>query len=254
MLHMVETILKLLLDGDLFCYRCAASAETNLVEIAYTYIESLLDTCVLETGADSFDFYLTGNSNFRYQIYPEYKANRLDQVKPRWLQACREFLIKEYGAVVAEGCEADDLLGVSQCTSNKLGVDTCIASLDKDLLMIPGNHYSWRIEGGTPDKRWVKDAKSQSIQPIDGLRWFYTQLLTGDTSDNVKGVTGIGKVKAEKLLQGLDNEKDLFNRVRDAYSCDEEMLMNASVLWIWQKPNDAILERFKSIDSSFCEE
>ena len=244
--------MKLLIDGDLFCYRCAASAENLPANAADEYIERLLDTCVTEIKGTSLQFYLTGKTNFRYQIYPEYKANRIDQPKPKWLQHCQEYLKTEYGAVVSDGCEADDLMGVAQCAQTA-DEPTCIVSLDKDMLMIPGWHYSWHIEGGTPEKRWVKDAVYQEITKIQGLRHFYSQLLTGDPSDNIKGVAGIGKVKAQKMLEGIDNEQDLFDRVRDAYSCDEEMLMNASVLWIWQKPNDAVLERFKELEASFCE-
>lgn len=139
---------------------------------------------------------------------------------------------------MSDGCEADDLMGIAQCAeSAKAG--TIIVSLDKDMLMIPGTHYSWHIEGGPPEKRWVREAKLQDVSRIEGLRHFYTQMLTGDTSDNIKGVKGIGKVGAARMLSDDTlSEEDMFNIVRDAYSNDEEMLMNGQCLWIFQKEND----------------
>lgn len=113
---------------------------------------------------------------------------------------------------------------------------SCIVTLDKDLLMVPGLHYSWHIEGGTPTKRWVRPAVKQLISPIEGLRWFYTQLLTGDPSDNIKGCPGVGKVGAKNMLANLETEEEMFNAVRDAYACDEAMLMNGRVLWIQRRP------------------
>lgn len=227
--------MKLLIDGDLFCYRCSAAAEADDEERARYYIDQLLDNCITDLRATEFKFYLTGSTNFRFQIYPEYKANRLDVPKPRHLPAMREYLVNAYNAIVSDGCEADDLLGVDQ---DKESGTTTIVSLDKDLLMIPGNHYSWYIEGGPREKRWVRPAKETVVAPIEGLRHFYTQMLLGDPSDNIKGVKGIGKVKASAMLAHCTTEQEMFDVVYDAYGIQEEMLMNGQVLWIWQKPND----------------
>lgn len=230
--------MKLLLDGDLFCYRCAASAETTHDGIAFGYMEQLLDDCIDKLKADSFQFYLTGPTNFRFQVYPEYKANRLDTPKPRHLASCRDYLSTKYKAIMSDGCEADDLMGIAQC-SESATERTTIVSLDKDLLQIPGRHYSWHIEGGTPDKRWVKEAKLQEVDKLAGLKWFYTQMITGDVSDNIKGISGIGKVGAARMLSDPElTENDMFEIVRDAYSNDMEMLMNGDCLYIFRNPNE----------------
>jgi len=49
----------------------------------------------------------------------------------------------------------------------------------------------------------------------------FTMMLTGDVSDNVKGVHGIGQKKAEKLLQG----KNTFGKTRavcEAYMAESD--------------------------------
>jgi len=228
--------LKALLDGDLFAYRCAASAEHENEHIAAARMETLLDGCLEATGADSFQFYVSGPTNFRYQVYPEYKANRTE-AKPKYLSHCKQYLIDRYDAQVSDNCEADDLMGIAQ-TAQTANEQTIIVSLDKDMLQVPGLHYSWEIQGGPIDKRWVKEACLQEVSPIEGLRKFYTQLLTGDSSDNVKGVDGIGKVKAKALLSGVDDEEEMYMRVLDTYGFPSIMMMNAEVLWIMRNPNE----------------
>ena len=227
--------MKILIDGDLFCYRCAASAELEEADIAKYYVDRLLDECITSCNANEYQFYLTGSGNFRYQIYPEYKANRLTSVKPRHLEVLREYLMIDHKAIMSDGCEADDLMGRDQ---DKETGTTTIVSLDKDMLMIPGKHFSWYIEGGTPTKRWSRPSTFRDMSNIDGLRHFYTQLLTGDVSDNIKGCAGIGKVRADKILGELNTEREMFDAVRDTYGHDEAMLMNGQVLWIWRKSND----------------
>lgn len=224
---------KLLVDGDIFAFRCAAAAENEDEGISKYYVDKLLDDCLAACSADSFQIYLTGSTNFRYQVYPEYKANRLEQERPRHLAYLRDYLVS-IGAVISDGCEADDLLGIAQTESP----DTVICSLDKDLLMIPGPHYAWEISGVSGGTRWVKPAKYQEVDHVSALRWFYTQMLTGDTADNIKGAAGIGKVKAARILDGLETEEEMFEAIRPHFSCDEEIAMTGACLWIWRKEND----------------
>lgn len=240
--HEYETTLGRL--GDLFAYRCAASAENEDVEIAFNRSDGLLNFILQELQASSYSFYISGPTNFRFQAYPEYKANRANLVKPRHLEEVRQFLVREHGALISDNCEADDMMAIAQ-SAQTAREPTTIVSLDKDMLQVPGWHYSWRIEGGKPEKRWVKDAIHQEISPIEGFRKFYYQMLVGDTTDNIKGANGVGKVKAAALLAHEDlDEWDMFNIVRAQYSNDIEMLMNGEVIWLQRN----VGETFKSTD------
>lgn len=185
------------------------------------------------------DAYLSGESNFRYDIYPEYKANR-KQEKPIWLQDCREYLVTTWGAHVTEGYEADDALGIA-ARSN-----TIIASDDKDLLQIPGQHYN------------VRTQKSIEISEDEAIWMFYYQLLVGDSADNIKGCRGIGKVKANQALEVGMSEWDMFEVCRNLYNNDEEMLMNGQLLHIlrkegdiWQFPVQEVIELEQEVQSVF---
>jgi 5'-3' exonuclease len=199
----------------------------------------MIDNTLAETGADEFSIYLSGENNFRYDIYPEYKANRKDE-KPRHLAAVKEYLLTKYNAEVSDGCEADDLLGIAQCNAES---ETIICSIDKDLRMIPGNHYSFEISGKITrgpraGETWIRPAERCFVEPFDGLRCFYTQVLTGDSTDNIKGATGIGSVKAERILAGATTEQELLEAVQGYFATDDELLMTGQCLWIFRKPND----------------
>lgn len=173
-----------------------------------------------ETTADTYEAFLTGTDNFRYKINPNYKANRKDMVRPQWLEDCREYLVTEWKAKLCNGYEADDACGMYQTN------DTVIASIDKDLLMISGNHFNF-VKG-----EW------REVSDFEGLKHFYKQLLIGDPVDNIFGIDGIGKVKAARIIDPCETEEEMLEQVRSRYDDDERLIMNAKCLWIWRKEND----------------
>ena len=46
--------------------------------------DNLIDRILQETESDEYEVWLSGDNNFRYQVYPEYKANRIDTYRPKW--------------------------------------------------------------------------------------------------------------------------------------------------------------------------
>lgn len=205
-----------LIDADLVAYRCAATVTEDMEQdIAFYRMDVLVQQIIEATDATGTILYLTGKNNFRKKINPEYKANRKDTVPPVYLQECRQYLVDNHNAIISDGCEADDLLGINQSE------DTIICSLDKDLRMIPGNHYNWT------------KVELDRVTKQDGLRHFYKQMLIGDKSDNIFGVDKIGPVKAAKLIDHLDDEQDMFEAVWAKYDEDAaRFVMNANCLWI----------------------
>ena len=238
--------MRALIDADIVAFRCAAAAEGDGEGLARHYVDGLLDEIIAGTKADSFSLYLTGKGNFRYQVYPEYKATRIDTPRPTLLPALRDYL-SSLGAIISDGCEADDLLGAEQCGSD---TETVIVSLDKDLLTVPGYHYSWEIRGKSKGKAWVKEAKWTNQTTFEANHWFYTQCITGDVADNIKGIPGVGKVGASKILDGLVDEQEMFDAVREAYDNDDEFLLNARCLYIWRRKDDDFREHFERLSGA----
>ncbi len=206
-----------LIDGDGLAYAAALASEGTSAAQAAFETHRIIENLNIAINTETYYVYLTGKTNFRYTVYPEYKAHRKEKPKPQFLQECREVLITHYGAEVSEDCEADDLIAIEH---TKQQYDSLIVSVDKDFDQLPGWHYNPR------------KAERYLLTPNDATRFFYYQLLVGDSADNIKGVAKVGPIKANKLLAQGSNEQEWFQLVRDAYGLDEEMSMNAKCLWL----------------------
>jgi DNA polymerase-1 len=247
----LEALVIALIDMDLVVFRAAASAENENFGIAAYRAEETLDNILNKVGATEYKAYISSDTNFRKEIYPEYKAQR-NKVKPIHLLKLKEYAFSMMGATLSpEGLEADDMLGIEQdkvgYTTNPPGLpiqyDTIICSLDKDLLQIPGKHFQWEI--GTA--KWNKPDNWLTQTELEGYRLFYEQAIKGDPTDNIKGLPGKGKVFATKALKDCTTEQEMFNVVRELYSNDEEYLLNAGCVWILRHLNETFAERFKTL-------
>jgi DNA polymerase-1 len=227
-----------LIDGDIVAFRCAVSVtEDEPEELAIYRVDVLIQQIIEATEADSYRVFVKGDNNFRYKIYPEYKANRKEFIDPVHRAVCHNHLLLEHNAIPAEFGEADDMLGIYQ------EGNTVICSIDKDLLMIPGRHYNF-----------VKVEHSR-VKPQDGLRTFYKQMMIGDRSDNLIGVEGIGPKKADKLIDPLDDEQDMFDVVYDKYKEDaKRFVTNANCFWILQRPGGIWAKRQNLILPNQCQQ
>ena len=222
-----------LIDMDMVAFRCAASAEQEPLEIALERADSLIERIMYEVGASSQEGWLTGSNNFRYDINPAYKADRKDRPRPKWLQDTREHLVVGWGSRVSDGIEADDELGISQCAAD----DSVICTNDKDLLMVPGEHFN-PVTG-----------VHLLISPHQGMQNFYFQMIMGDTSDNIFGFDGKKRSKIPKFLEPtismlmeMSTAEDMDEYVRDLYWENQHHGLydiNAACLWIWRKHGDS---------------
>lgn len=219
--------MKAIIDSDTIAFSCAATAEDSEEWVAHARANEMVERILAATNATEYELWLSGLDNFRYSIYPEYKANRLDSYRPKWEKSVKDFLTDQWNANWSVGCEADDMCGV------RSGPGTIICHIDKDLNQIPGLHYNWEL---TRLGKVIKPETIYEVTPEEGLRYFHYQLIVGDTTDNIKGIPGYGPKKAEKLLDcPLEEQLDV---IRSYYSCDEELELNGGVLWIWKKMND----------------
>ena len=164
------------------------------VEHGYHLLNATMTTLVDKYGKD-YSLYISGSTNFRDRVWitKKYKGNRDQQSRPTHYEALKEYLIKQFGAIVTDGIEADDAIGIESS-----GNTICV-SLDKDLDQIPGLHYNWVSQ--TEYTVTLRDAKTH----------FYAQLLAGDATDNIPGLPGIGMAKAYKHLKDAESPKDMMN-------------------------------------------
>jgi 5'-3' exonuclease len=126
--------------------------------------------------------------------------------------------------------EADDEMGIRQDDT------TIICTIDKDLDMIEGRHFNF-----------VKN-KHYMVDPATAMRNFYKQLLTGDKTDMIPGIYGLGPAKAEALLGSYNKEEEYKGVIFDAYKAHfpycgtEDVLahidMVGKLLWIKRTPDE----------------
>lgn len=217
-----------LIDGDVLTFRVGFTTEDSEWWVAKARIEEMFDRVLAETGADAYALFLSDKTknNFRTTFYPEYKANRRGRPLPKHYPALRDLLIESYGAEITLGQEADDALGIAQTEMGNQriwadgGANSVICSVDKDLLQIPGTHYNF-----------VKQ-EFYEVSENEGLYNFYKQILTGDVGDNVRGLEGIGPVRAAKILFNVRDpvESAYFSVVLDAYFNHFSKLWEANTL------------------------
>lgn len=164
------------------------SVTIDSIPHALHTVKAMMQNIIDKTSATEVVVYLTGSTNFRFDVLPSYKAGR--PPKPELYKVIREYLIDYWDAEVTEGIEADDALGIAQWSSIQHDKETVICTNDKDLDCIPGWHYNFITDKGY----YIDEAAADYNLDI--------QLLTGDGVDNISGIYGIGAVRANNLLTG----------------------------------------------------
>ncbi len=138
---------------------------------------------------------------FRDALYGEYKANRA-ATEPglvSQLNTARD-LVKALGlkGVHLNGFEADDIIATLARRAEKAGLEAVIVSGDKDAAQLAGEKVKlW--DGSSPEFSGPEEVLKKYGLPPALLPDYFA--LTGDSSDNVPGVAGVGPKSAAKLVQ-----------------------------------------------------
>lgn len=132
-----------------------------------------------------FKVILSGEDNFREQVatIQPYKGNRSGIDKPVHFNLIRNWLMEKPYTIVSVNEEADDVISRAMIAGH-VG-----ASPDKDLNNTPGSRYNFNTK------------KLYEVSEPEARHNFYTQMLVGDTADNIPGIRGVGPKTAAKLLQ-----------------------------------------------------
>ena len=213
-----------LVDADFLVYRIGFSTEDEPVGIAKARLtEWLEDFIYVNLKADEYKAWITGKSNYRYDIAKTvpYKGNRKDVQRPKHYEALREHLVKRHDAIVTVGEEADDAVAIE---STKM-LDKCwVVHVDKDLDQLQGWHYN-----PVKDERYY-------VNEFNAYKAFVLQLLTGDRIDNIPCLAGIGPKKAEKVLKDQTTKEKLLKAAWEKYQelghTAEYFSEQARLLWL----------------------
>lgn len=187
-------------DGDILIYGICSSCEycarfDEDLDVVFCNINealhlagNTLDKYKKMSRNGHITIYFTGQGNFRKELYPEYKAHRKKVRKPAGYAALKKLLDENYHCVTEDRLEADDLIGINHTRCLELGIESLMASIDKDFKTIPGWLYNPDTDGFT----------YQTVEEAD--RNWLMQTLIGDKTDGYPGLDGVGPVGAERLL------------------------------------------------------
>jgi 5'-3' exonuclease len=196
--------------------------ESYMLELAidrYYKLEQSIKETIEKAGImiTSEEYFVTKCTNsIRKNISADYKAKRK---RNKYIPMLRNHLLQDGIYQVDEQYEADDLLADRAKELNEQGKEYIVISIDKDLQQIPGYHFNYYTEtikndDGTTDK----EMRGLSFTtPEQSWKMLAFQVLAGDSIDGVKGIPGIGSVKANNYLAGAKTFKELTNRVVRAY-------------------------------------
>ena len=138
---------------------------------------------------------------FRHELFPEYKANRartpedlIIQIEP--LLAAIENL--GLPLIRVNGVEADDVIGTLAKEAEQRGINTLIATSDKDFTQLVSDKITLldTMKNRLTDRSGVIEKFGL---PPEQIIDFLT--LSGDASDNIPGVPTVGPKTAVKWLQ-----------------------------------------------------
>lgn len=187
-------------------------AVSGFCNMMWKLLTEARDTSVGVTPTHLAVIFDYSSKTFRKEIYPEYKANRSappEELIPQFgliRQATRAFNLP---CIETEGFEADDIIATYARKAEALGADVTIVSSDKDLMqLVTANVHMY---DAMKDKQiGIADVIEKWGVPPEKM--IDLQSLTGDSTDNIPGIAGIGPKTAAQLLEEFGNLETLMAR------------------------------------------
>lgn len=263
----------LLYDGDAACYQITSDVKK-------------LDTALRRFEQDILSkMYLTQCSQARVHLTPRgclkrhrdklntvkpYQGDREGKAKPPLLEIMRSQAEPHFGGhseITVIGnhfLEADDAIIID---AYEFG-NTCTVSFDKDLRVNPFQSYDWDegkflnlnvgdTFGWVERKHWLTASGAARSKLIGkGTKFFWGQMIMGDTADNVKGLIkykgkACGEATAMELLDPIKDESECANFVIDAYrEINQNVVAEGEAMWLVRNHDDSAYKYMLSLDLS----
>lgn len=191
--------------------RNPSGANVSAVYGFFKFLFAIFDQRKPEAFAAVFD---SKGKTFRHEMFDQYKATRQKTPDDLISQVpIVEEILKALNVPMlrAEGYEADDVIACLARRCSDENRDCFIISGDKDLLqLVGGSVRALRPqEGMTVRELGVDEVRKEwGVEPAKILDFL---ALTGDASDNVPGVPGIGEKTALKLLGQFSSLEDIYS-------------------------------------------
>lgn len=208
-----------LIDGTAYIYRAyhalrnlsnSQGMPTNAVYGFTRMILKLIHERCARYVAVLFD---AKGPTFRHEMYPEYKANRPPMPEDLALQipyVKKVTAAFNLQAMEMPGFEADDLMGTLATLGVDAGFTVVLVTGDKDFVQLVSDRIT--IWDPMKDKR-IDTASVRADFGIEPAQMIDVMGFSGDSSDNVPGVPGIGPKTALTLVKAYGDMKGVFASV-----------------------------------------
>ncbi|MBN2170690.1 MAG: patatin-like phospholipase family protein [Candidatus Krumholzibacteriota bacterium] len=206
----------LLIDAMGFIFRSYYAHERMIgaqgqpTNASFGYLDFLIRAIAYEKPshvASVFDF---GPTTFRNELYPYYKANRgetPEDLLPQFKQC--ERLTEALGIRILkrENYEADDVMASMAVRCREVGLPVIVYSLDKDMAQLVDDGL--QVYDPPRQRRYTP----RTVRKIFGVAPEQIPdylALTGDSSDNIPGVPGVGKQTAVALIEAFGSIQGIY--------------------------------------------
>ncbi|MGD2149242.1 MAG: DNA polymerase I [Desulfobacterales bacterium] len=216
---MKKTKTLYLIDGTAYIYRAyhAIRSLTNSnglpTNAAFGFTRILIKLIEDRSPEYVVMFFDAKGPTFRHKIYKEYKANRPPMPEDLSVQIPHiKKITQGFNIPVMEmqGFEADDLIGTFRLRAEQAGFSVVMVTGDKDFVqLVTDNAIIWDpMKEKTIDIKAVR--QSYGVEPgqmVDVMG------LSGDSSDNIPGVPGIGPKTALTLIKTFGSMDRLYEQL-----------------------------------------
>lgn len=194
-----------LIDADSIVYIVGwnfKDEEAFAAQVIEQACDDFIQSILTLTQAEQYVGVFSAKHCFRHEIYKykPYKGSRPSAADfiVKWKPVIEAHLITKWGFYKSPNLEADDVVVALAATAEPED-QMVICSPDKDLRQMAGFHFDYRVNTGG----------IQTVSANEALMNFWTQVLTGDTSDNIAGIPKMGEVKAKKLFEEAARTEEL---------------------------------------------
>ena len=215
----------ILIDGNNLLHRAyhalpaLSNADGQPTGAVYGFVQMVLPLLEQEQPEQAVVAFDPHGPTFRHELDTSYKANRVE-TEPAL--AAQMDLAREavealgLGMVAVEGYEADDVIGTLTERAQAEGREVLILSADRDMVQLvrPGVTVMANLKGMKDVKLYDEAAvwEQYSLRPEQIVDM---KALSGDTSDNIPGVAGIGPVGAVKLLTDYGSLEGIYEHLSE---------------------------------------
>ena len=190
----------------------------------YAYVQMLLKIIAEEKPTHIMVAFDKGKT-FRHESYDDYKGGRNETPNDLKVQIpYAKQITRAMGITVEEieNYEADDIIGTY---SKKIEKEVLVVSSDRDLLQLISPNVKMKLLKMKDfiyydEKKFYEDYGIKPIEIID------LKALMGDSSDNIKGVAGIGEKTALKLIKEYHTLDNLYNNIDSIKGKIKDNLIN----------------------------